>query len=79
MHLAFHFSTGEQSSIDGGALPAAFNQPKTRDERSKVEMKPIEDFHASEMNNISIQERSKALDDVHCVGDELDETPEMIQ
>jgi hypothetical protein len=31
------------------------------------------------MNELSLQERSKAMDDVHCVGDELRETPEMIR
>mmetsp|Transcript_24913 Transcript_24913/g.61281 ORF Transcript_24913/g.61281 Transcript_24913/m.61281 type:complete len:166 (-) Transcript_24913:825-1322(-) len=42
-------------------------------------MEPIEGFLASEMNKLSVQERSNALDDVHCVGDELEETPEMIE
>ena len=67
----------EQSSIDGGAH-RAFNQSKRHDD-SKDEMKPLEDFLASEMTKLSVQDRSKALDDVHCVGDELDETSEMIE
>ena len=31
------------------------------------------------MNRLSVQERAKAFDDVHCVGEELHETPGMIQ
>jgi hypothetical protein len=43
------------------------------------EMKETEDFLADEMTNLSIQERSKALDDVHCVGEELEEDPDMMK
>lgn len=43
------------------------------------EMKQTEEFLAAEMNMLTVQERSEALDDVHCVGLELKETPEMIQ
>lgn len=43
------------------------------------EMRQTEDFLAAEMNKLTVQERSEALDDVHCVGEELKETPEMIQ
>ncbi|CAJ1938862.1 unnamed protein product [Cylindrotheca closterium] len=68
---------GGHSSFHGAALPV-FSQRKTGDD-SRDEMKPIEDYLASEMNKLSVQERSKALDDIHCVGDELDETPEMIE
>jgi hypothetical protein len=45
----------------------------------KREMKGTEDFLAAELNTLSLQERSKALDDVHCVGEELQENPEMIK
>jgi hypothetical protein len=45
----------------------------------KREMKGTEDFLAAEMNTLSIQERSKALDDVHCVGEELQEDEGIIQ
>lgn len=62
---------------EGSSIPA-FNQPTARDE-SKLEMKPLEDMLASEIAKLSVQERSKALDDVHCVGDELQETPEVLQ
>eukprot|EP00526_Cylindrotheca_closterium_P023723 CAMPEP_0113640576 /NCGR_PEP_ID=MMETSP0017_2-20120614/21297_1 /TAXON_ID=2856 /ORGANISM="Cylindrotheca closterium" /LENGTH=191 /DNA_ID=CAMNT_0000551867 /DNA_START=464 /DNA_END=1035 /DNA_ORIENTATION=- /assembly_acc=CAM_ASM_000147 len=49
------------------------------DTRTRPEMKSIEDFLASEMTKLSVQERSKVLDDLHCVGEELKETPEMIE
>jgi len=42
-------------------------------------MKPSEDFLASELSKISVQERTKALDDLHCVGEDLTETPELIE
>eukprot|EP00526_Cylindrotheca_closterium_P004956 CAMPEP_0113640698 /NCGR_PEP_ID=MMETSP0017_2-20120614/21363_1 /TAXON_ID=2856 /ORGANISM="Cylindrotheca closterium" /LENGTH=623 /DNA_ID=CAMNT_0000551999 /DNA_START=33 /DNA_END=1901 /DNA_ORIENTATION=- /assembly_acc=CAM_ASM_000147 len=45
----------------------------------RPEMKQTEDFLASEMNKLSVQERANALADVHCVGEELKETPEMIE
>ncbi|CAJ1937616.1 unnamed protein product [Cylindrotheca closterium] len=43
------------------------------------EMKETEELLASELSKLSVQERAKALDDLHCVGEELQETPEMIQ
>ncbi|CAJ1958122.1 unnamed protein product [Cylindrotheca closterium] len=46
---------------------------------TRPEMKSTEDFLASEMNKLSAQERSKALDELHCVGEELKETPEMVR
>jgi len=46
---------------------------------ARDEMKQTEEFLASEMNKLSVQERSEALDDVHCVGEELKETNEMIE
>lgn len=45
----------------------------------KDEMKQTEDLLASELNKLSVQERAKAFADVHCVGEELQETPEMIK
>ena len=45
----------------------------------RQELKQTEDLLASEMNNLTVQERLNALDDVHCVGEELKETPEMIE
>ena len=46
---------------------------------TRQEMKNTEDFLASELSKLSVQERSKALDDLHCVGDDLEDTPEMIE
>ena len=45
----------------------------------RPELKQTEDLLASEMNNLTVQERLNALDDVHCVGELLKETPEMIE
>ncbi|CAJ1955755.1 unnamed protein product [Cylindrotheca closterium] len=42
-------------------------------------MKPTEEMIASELYKLSVQERVKAFDDVHCVGEELRESSEMIQ
>ena len=42
------------------------------------EMKTSEDLLASELSKLSVQERSNALDDLHCVGQELKDTPEVI-
>lgn len=58
---------------------AAFRQPSSvtpNPERS--EMKETEDLLAAELSKLSVQERSKALDDLHCVGEEVQETPEMV-
>ena len=42
-------------------------------------MKQAEDLLAKEMTKLSVQERAAAFDDVHCVGEEHQETPEMVQ
>lgn len=42
-------------------------------------MKETEDFLAAEMNKLTMEERSKALDDVHCVGEDVQENPEEIE
>jgi len=70
------FDCGEQSQQEATALP--FRQPRTRDE-SEPGMKPLEELLASEMGKLSVHERSKALDDVHCVGDELHENLQIIE
>ena len=49
------------------------------DSATRQEMKPSEDFLASEFSKLSVQERSQALDDLHCVGEDLEDTPEMIE
>eukprot|EP00980_Cylindrotheca_fusiformis_P014755 scaffold4024_cov85-Cylindrotheca_fusiformis.AAC.2 len=43
------------------------------------EMKKTEALLAAEMNKLSVEEMSKALDDVHCVGETVVETPEMVR
>ncbi|CAJ1969898.1 unnamed protein product [Cylindrotheca closterium] len=52
---------------------------KNSDHTSKLEMKQTEDLLASEMNRLSMQERANAFADVHCVGEDIQETPEMVQ
>ncbi|CAJ1967218.1 unnamed protein product [Cylindrotheca closterium] len=42
-------------------------------------MKETEDMLASELNKLSLQERTKALEDIHCVGQDLEETPELVE
>ncbi|CAJ1937924.1 unnamed protein product [Cylindrotheca closterium] len=43
------------------------------------EMRQTEEFLASEFSKLTVEERSEALDDIHCVGDELEESPEIIE
>ncbi|CAJ1939189.1 unnamed protein product [Cylindrotheca closterium] len=43
------------------------------------EFKQTEDFLAAEMNKLSFQERNKALEDIHCVGEGLKEDPEVVE
>ncbi|CAJ1955761.1 unnamed protein product [Cylindrotheca closterium] len=52
-------------------------QAANHDEQSVI--KPTEEMLASELNKLSLQERAEAFDDIHCVGEELKETPAMIQ
>ena len=42
-------------------------------------MKEVQDLMASKFSKLSRRERSRALDDVHCVGEDLEETPELIE
>lgn len=46
-------------------------------ERNHQIMKATEDLLSSEFGKLSVQERSKALEDLHCVGEELEETEEL--
>lgn len=55
------------------------NSSANNNQNSRQELKSTEDFLASEMNKLSVQERSKALDDLHCVGEAIKETPAMAQ
>lgn len=49
------------------------------DDDSRNELKPTTDLLAAGMSKLSIQEMSKALDDVHCVGEEVTEDIEMVR
>jgi len=48
-------------------------------DENRYEMKETQMLLASEMNKLSVQERSTVLDDVHCVGAGLVETPELVR
>ncbi|CAJ1938205.1 unnamed protein product, partial [Cylindrotheca closterium] len=48
-------------------------------EYTRQEMKDSEGMLASELNKLSLQERNEALEDIHCVGHDLEETPELVQ
>lgn len=43
------------------------------------ELKDTEEFLAEEMNKLSFHERNKAHEDVHCVGEELKEDPNLVE
>jgi TATA-binding protein-associated factor Taf7 len=42
-------------------------------------MKETEEFLAAELSKLSAIERTKATEDVHCVGGELEESPELVE
>ena len=44
-----------------------------------IRFREVENLLSSDMSKLSVQERASALDDVHCVGEELKETPETVQ
>ncbi|CAJ1939201.1 unnamed protein product [Cylindrotheca closterium] len=68
------------SCLDFGRDPTSNKAPPLRKGGNvRDEMRQTEDFLAAEMSKLTVQERSQALDDVHCVGEELKETPKMIQ
>ncbi|CAJ1967222.1 unnamed protein product [Cylindrotheca closterium] len=46
---------------------------------SRQEMEDTEGILTSELNKLSLQERAKALEDIHCVGQDLEETPELVE
>ncbi|CAJ1937588.1 unnamed protein product [Cylindrotheca closterium] len=68
-----HTQQPETSVIHAG------NRQERQQNHEGNEMKETEELLAAEMNKLSAQERAKALDDLHCVGEGLQETPEMIQ
>ncbi|CAJ1969894.1 unnamed protein product [Cylindrotheca closterium] len=73
-----YFNDDDQA--EGNNIPNHLKKKNNNDRiASKPEMKQTEELLSSEMSQLSVQERSNALDDLHCVGEELRETPEMIQ
>ena len=71
----FTFGHGSSSSSSS----SSFGVSNHGYDIAQQEMKSTEDFLASELGKLSVQERSKALDDLHCVGEELKETPELVE
>ena len=85
------FTQHNEHNIDWSCLPCIGNNSQSDDrrpyhhQRTKIgidnddEMKQTEKLLASELSKLSVQERAEAFDDVHCVGEELKETPELIE
>jgi hypothetical protein len=80
------FCDSNQSTDNSGAAnsqpveaPVIHSRRQRQQNRKGNEMKETEEFLAAELNKLSVQERAKALDDLHCVGEGLQETPETIQ
>jgi len=79
MECKSFFSCSEsarQTSHGEGAKPGGLCR---RRETHHGYIRATEDFLASEVSRLTVQERSEALNDVHCVGENLQETPELIQ
>mmetsp|Transcript_24248 Transcript_24248/g.59349 ORF Transcript_24248/g.59349 Transcript_24248/m.59349 type:complete len:465 (+) Transcript_24248:152-1546(+) len=55
------------------------SEPRTKTSPLANEIKAAEDIIASELNKLSFKERAEAYNDVHCVGDDLEENPSIIQ
>lgn len=70
-------------SDSGGAHGCCGNNSSTFNQVHKPaetdDFKETEEFIAAEMNNLSVQERNKALEDIHCVGKELEEDPNLVE
>ncbi|CAJ1936079.1 unnamed protein product [Cylindrotheca closterium] len=49
------------------------------DTPNETGLKAAEEYLASEVHKLSLKERLEALDDVHCVGKEIETTPEALQ
>ena len=47
--------------------------------RDLSDLKATEEYLAAEISKISFKERLEALDDVHCVGEEIETTPEALK
>jgi len=62
-----------------GTAPQNLPVQQKRTVQTWDEMKQTEDYLAAELYKLSVQERAKAMDDIHCLGEELKETPEMVE
>ena len=66
------FGSGERSNH---AVTAA----RSLSHEATLEIKETEEFLASQMSKLSVEERDEAIHDMHCVGEDLEETPEMVE
>ncbi|CAJ1937766.1 unnamed protein product [Cylindrotheca closterium] len=74
------FDCSDKNSESSGNNTAYMTVPiKQKSLQTGDEMKQTEAYLAAELNKLTVQERAKAMDDIHCVGEELNETPEMIE
>lgn len=75
-HQCYGWCGGEDFSSN---MPTNHRLHHHHSNDTRQEMKSTEDFLASELGKLSVEERSGALDDLHCVGQDLEETPEMVE
>ncbi|CAJ1955763.1 unnamed protein product [Cylindrotheca closterium] len=68
----------QHDDTDHNTAPITTNRQAANHDGLHV-MQPTEEMLASELNKLSLEERAEAFDDIHCVGEELKETPGMIQ
>lgn len=61
-----------------GNGPALVPSRRNANSGGQEEIQTTEELLATELNKLSVQERAEAFNDVHCVGEELQETPDMI-
>ncbi|CAJ1937770.1 unnamed protein product [Cylindrotheca closterium] len=74
------FDCSDRNSESSGNNAAYMTVPfEHKSLQTGDEMKQTEAYLAAELNKLTVQERAKAMDDIHCVGEELNETPEMIE
>ncbi|CAJ1955753.1 unnamed protein product [Cylindrotheca closterium] len=69
---------GRQQPGTGQSVPIMRNRQSGNQDELHA-MKPTEEMLASELYQLSVQKRAAAFDDIHCVGEELNEPTELKQ
>ncbi|CAJ1946595.1 unnamed protein product [Cylindrotheca closterium] len=69
----------QQRETDSCTAPVTLNRKTYNYNGRSSAMQPTEEIVASELSKLSVQERAQAFDDIHCVGEEMKETPEMVR